>query len=154
MAKLSPAEREWYDRFVDQFYGGDFRADTDEEWSVDQRRQTWRDQKAACQDAYGLAGLGGGPDEIPLHAPATPTADWSATPEYLNDPEYRQARDEFRAQLSKRRSGAEPKVTFEYLKAKRVLDIVTPTVPLPGPKPRRTPTPKRVVRPRSPRKPK
>lgn len=48
--KLAPDERAWYMQFVNEFYSGDFRGDTDGRWSQDERRAIWRSKKKARKD--------------------------------------------------------------------------------------------------------
>ena len=151
--KLSPSERAWLDRFVDCFYAGDMRSATEETWTPEQRREAWLDQRISREDAFGLSCLGGGPDELPIHQTEQDGKDWAHTPGYLEDPDYKTARAEFRARLAKTRRWVDPVQTLEFLRARKHLDVITPAPPAkdlpvrPRPKSRRSPAP-------TPRKPK
>lgn len=133
------------DRFVDQIYGGDFRKDVDGKWTPEQRRKVWAELRAAREDAYGMAGLANGPEELPLHQEAEPVGkDWGQSPDYLDTEEYRAARDEYRATLTQQRRPAEPEQTPRFLAARRRLGVVTPSaLGTVRPRPLKTPTPRK-----------
>ncbi len=143
--QLSPAEREWLDKFVDCYLAGDFRSADQDTWPQELRREAWVRQRVAREDVIGLAGIGGGPDEIPTHQPALDGKDWSPTPGWLEDPEYKAARDAFRATCSPTRLPREPVHTPAFLKARRVLDVITPAAPSERPVVRPRTKPKVVV---------
>lgn len=145
LSKLSPTERSWYAAFLDAHYGGDFRGQP-EQWGTESRRKAWSEQRATRKDAHTLATLGGGPDEIPpdAHTDEGAVKDWAVTPGYLDDPEYKAAREAYRKELGQQRRLTVPQETPEYLRAKRVLAVVTPTAPAPIPTPRRKRKPQHV----------
>lgn len=128
--KLSTEERQWLAAFMDAYVGGDFRGVPREQWPLPNRSDVNRSKDAGKVDAFGLtaAGLWGAEglanmDELAevLASPPLPEAPPSAA--YLEDPEYKAARDEFRRHLH---PGHEPKITPEYEKAARRLRKLSP----------------------------
>jgi hypothetical protein len=110
--------------FNDAHYGADFRGDDNGDWSKEERRKAYTAKRAARVDGYGLADVGGLLEPIPEHRVDTPDpgTDQSPTPEYLNDPEYKRARDEYRKHLSPGRKHQEPKPSKQLDRAKWVLE--------------------------------
>ncbi len=131
--KLTPEEQEWLSKFNDHYYGAKFTHDVDGEWSPGERRKTYVAKNAANRDIYAISESGGFLDVYESNPNSTQEAsgqDFAETPEYLESPDYKRARAEFRSHL-KPHLEAQPIQTSKYLAAKETLKQVTPQQPLP-----------------------
>lgn len=125
--QLSPKEREWLSKFADGFYGGDFRG---RRWTKAERSEVNMAIKAERDDSYAIASLVGNVvNDVVIDRPMQ-DEDQTATPEYLDDPTYKRARDRYRAQLQPFRKYQYPKDTPELRKAENWLKRVTPEPPV------------------------
>ena len=123
VARLSPEEQEWLSDFVDAEYGADYRNEIGQEYDVEDRRVTDAQKLAARSDVYGLAQSGGFLGEFQdRHSGAEPMTPEAPTPEYLDSPEYKRARDEYRATLAQGRRNHPPKPTRKHTQAKKHLE--------------------------------
>lgn len=131
--QLSEEELEWLSDFNDCEYRCDFRNSVGEQYDDDSKHFVRSVDRAAMEDAYGRSAV---PTDqgIPSHRLLSltdpdvqisehPPAD-ERTPEYLDSPEYKQAREAFRATLSKRRVSGFPKITKKHLKTKAKLEAL------------------------------
>ena len=50
VASLSKAQKQWLAEFNDRYYGADFRGASETEWTVDERREIYRDKNRANRD--------------------------------------------------------------------------------------------------------
>lgn len=128
LAKLTPKERRWLAHFNDCHYGGDFRG-AGAEWSVAQRRESWNGHWAERGDLQTHAGLQGALEQHEDGTEHGEPASLTPTPEYLNSPEYKAARDAFRAELQPGRRARAPVDTKKYRRAARRLAVLTPDPP-------------------------
>lgn len=111
--QLSPEHRAWLARFIDGFYGGDYRGD--EETPVSDKRTAYQAKNRAMRDLYTApsvlvlssedvatawtrAGMSRSEDYT-LNLTSDPDLDLSPTPPYLDTPEYKSALASYRAQL-------------------------------------------------------
>lgn len=113
--RLTPEDQEWLAKFNDRYYGGDFRSADEEDWPTERRREVWTTKNAARVDAHTFASSGGLLDSLDVErheealAEATPNGtDPVPTPEHLNSPRYKQAREAFRSLLKPGRVPKEP----------------------------------------------
>jgi hypothetical protein len=107
-AQLTPEERAWLERFNDRYYGATFTGDADgpegEGWGEEERRAAFRQKNAANRDVYtrDLPSVHDVPFDV-TPGYGRPDVDPDAPPEpppaYLDTPEYKQARADFRALL-------------------------------------------------------
>jgi len=137
LEKLSPSERQWLAQFNDRYYGADFRGDTEQEWSNQERRAAFVAKNTANGDLGPFDGyVRPAKDELqPLdciedHLDSTvdeQPQNSEPTPEYLSSPAYKQARDEFRALLAPGRKPLPPARTPAFEVAQKRLKALTPT---------------------------
>lgn len=129
LGKLTPEEQRWLADFNNAYYAGDFRDADPKDWPVDARRKSWNAHKTERYDAYTHAVLGGSMRSLDVTRVESeePARDLEPVPSYLNEPEYRAARDAFRKKLAKGRAALEPEKTSSYYRARRRLVKATPT---------------------------
>lgn len=109
--QLSPEERQWLATFGDNFYGADFRGDTEETWSTEQRRVSYSQKNAVNADLYGIGSVTGTLEflEDQKNQRVENMATSYAPPdEYLDSEPYKAAREEFRRHLAKNRQNSNP----------------------------------------------
>lgn len=129
---LSPEERKWLSHFSDAYYGGDFRKVDVEEWGPEERSDVNRTKNASRTDAHTLAAIGiwdadGLTDVADLAEELeSPELDPSPAPEYLEEPLYKEAREDFRKYLAPGRRTEDPKTHPHYYRARSRLKKVTP----------------------------
>lgn len=128
---LTQDEREWLAAFNDAYYGADFRSNHgQDEWTVEERREAYRDKNRANRDAYVIADVSGRMARIPdleRHRDGTPcefdvaavVTDTEESPEYLESEEYRRAVSRVRAVIPERgtKAAPTPKQTIETRRA-------------------------------------
>lgn len=143
--KLTPDEKAWLAEFNDRYYGGDFRDSDPDVWDPPARSVVNRDKHASAADALTLAGLEGGAGVVPLAPDGDPDStprdgsatgdngnpsqsvrDWTRTPEYQDDPDYKAARAEYRQQLRQGRRDREPVASPTLERARRKLNRLIP----------------------------
>lgn len=124
LAKLSPEERQWLANFNDAYYGGDFREapGSQDAWPHDERLDIWSNKNTERIEAFAQAAAANiAPSEIIDDLTPGGEFDPDATPTYLDDEQYKQARTHFRSFLAKGRRHRIPKVTPAFERAKRDL---------------------------------
>jgi hypothetical protein len=120
--KLSPEERQWMANFLDCHYAADFRGD-DGEWPTEERRKTYIAKNAANVDLLTDTET----QVVPLDTfdPEAERQDLNPTPAYLNEPAYKEAREQYRAHLTQGRKPVMPQETEELDAARRHLERTT-----------------------------
>ena len=94
--KLNPEEKAWLARFADEYYDGSFKNDGGELHTKEQRRECYRKKNSANVDVYSIYDEGGAlvRGDVPERE-VEQVRNWQ-TPEYLDDEDYKNARDGFR----------------------------------------------------------
>jgi hypothetical protein len=121
LARLSPEERAWLDRFNGEFYNAEFgAAPLHEDEEVQRGLNAHKQRRLQDLYAYGLQVVSDPTDLGAAEHPDGPEH-WIPEPAYLKTAEYRAALAEFRAQLATdgRRN---PEPTPEYIAAVQKID--------------------------------
>jgi hypothetical protein len=137
LEKLTQAELEWLAQFADRHYGGDFRGETEQDWTTEERRAAYSDKNRANRDAYTIADVSGRMARIPdlerstasgrartFDVAADERLDLQFGPEYLDSAAYRAAVEELRASLPPRGVSAAGSTDPRYLRAKAQLERI------------------------------
>ncbi len=126
--QLSHEHRVWLARFLDAHVGGCFTGQK-RQWPKELRRDIWTGHNRERLDATTLAGLSaGGLEELSPYSTDPTEKDWSESPSYLSEPDYKEAVAELRRHTPKHLS-RNPVLTPELLRAMRRLQIITPAAP-------------------------
>jgi hypothetical protein len=96
LAQLSPEEKQWLAKFTDEFVGADFRHSDVLHDTVKARRQAYKDNNAAKQDAYSKLDAMGRLVRAGTALKPPAAADTGETPEYLDYPGYKRAVQAYR----------------------------------------------------------
>lgn len=137
LKKLTPEQKTWLAGFTDAFYSGDFRKAPEKDWPTSERRASYTRKNVANSDCYHglekeclLSGLDSpltgiktsnltrlmrGQEKSNVQKvvdtiPSLPV-DSTPTPAYLNTPEYKKAREAYRANLNQGRRECAPKAS-------------------------------------------
>lgn len=94
LGSLSKDEKGWLAEFNDRYYGADFRGESVQRWSTEQRREVYRDKNRANRDLMTCAAF----SEETMSAPES--VDFDELPvddtTYLDCAEYKAAREAYR----------------------------------------------------------
>lgn len=92
---LNPDERAWLAAFNDRFYGADFRGETEQAWTTEQRQERYRAKNAANRDTMtSTQSANVEPPEDIVEAEDALLTDDS---QWTDSEDYRHARDAYRA---------------------------------------------------------
>lgn len=127
--KLSLEERQWLAAFTDAWVGGDFRGVDPDDWPKEVRSVVNQSKNMSRADTHTLAelqvgGLTSLTDKPRLEGPGS--IDTTPVPDYLNDEDYKAARDEYRETLHQGRKPTDPVDTPAFRRAQRRLMKLVP----------------------------
>lgn len=95
---LAPSEKAWLGQFLDRYYGADFRGESEVTWSEDERREVYRAKNCANRDLMTCALP---VDDLEVPDPVVELEETAADDlVHLNEAEYKQAREAYRADPS------------------------------------------------------